>query len=339
MGAGIYFDFSLDKRGYIKRRESFDIEYKQNFQGGDNILKYIKSLVGMANNKGGQIIFGIQDSPHLPKGMTNNHFNETDPAKIDRLIREYFSQELIWHSNILEFNNGEFGQIIVKEAESKPILCKKNKDSLLREGAIYYRYRAETKEIEFAELKNLLDKEKEKEKLLWMQHIQKIAQLGPQNVSLFDTYKGEISVGNGKILLDKSILNKISFIKEGQFVEKEGSPTLRLIGNIEGLVDTNVTIESDKLYPLLTKDLQNRLSLNSREVQAIIWKLEIKTKKKFHTEIKLGSKSNPIHKYSENLVPVLQRIIDKNPDFLNQCKRDFSEFQKNMAKNKKANKR
>lgn len=49
------FSFELDKRNYIKRRESFDLEYKQSFQGGDNLIKYAKSLVGMANNKGGKL--------------------------------------------------------------------------------------------------------------------------------------------------------------------------------------------------------------------------------------------------------------------------------------------
>ena len=32
-------------------------------------LKYIKTLVGMANNKEGQIILGIQNSPHIPLGI------------------------------------------------------------------------------------------------------------------------------------------------------------------------------------------------------------------------------------------------------------------------------
>jgi predicted HTH transcriptional regulator len=36
----------------------------------------------MANNKGGQIIFGIQDKPRLPFGMTNDKFTNCDPAKI-----------------------------------------------------------------------------------------------------------------------------------------------------------------------------------------------------------------------------------------------------------------
>lgn len=318
------FEFELDKRGYIKKRESFDIEYKQNFQGGDNLLKYLKTLCGMANNKGGQIIFGIKDKPHIAIGMTNSKFRETDPANIDRLIREHFSQELIWHSNILEFDGKEFAQIWVQEAENKPILCKKNKDTILREAAVYYRYRAETKEIEFPELKNLLDKEKEKEKNLWMQHIQKIAQIGPQNVNLFDTYKGEISVGNGKILLDKSILEKINFIREGRFAEsnEDGLPTLKLVGEIEGLVEQRMSIPTDKLYPLFTKDLLERLSINSYDIKCILWKLSLKGNRKFHTEISSGKNSNSIHKYSESLVPLLKRMLNRD-DFLKQCRQEF----------------
>ncbi len=58
------FSFDLDNKGYIKKRESYNLEYKQNFQLGDNLVKYCKTLVGMANNKGGEIVFGIKNSPH-----------------------------------------------------------------------------------------------------------------------------------------------------------------------------------------------------------------------------------------------------------------------------------
>ena len=37
----------------------------------------------MANNKGGQIVFGVLNSPHIPAGMTNNRFLEVDPKDID----------------------------------------------------------------------------------------------------------------------------------------------------------------------------------------------------------------------------------------------------------------
>ncbi len=330
------FSFELDKRGYIKRRESFDIEYKQAFQGGDNLIKYAKSLIGMANNKGGQIIFGIKDSPHLPIGISIKKWQEIDPKKIDRIIRDYFSQEIQWSQEILEFDGKEFGCLSVQEAESKPIICSKNKDNYLREGAIYYRYRAETKEIEFSELRSVLEKEKEKEKLMWMRHIQKIAQIGPQNVSLFDTYKGEISVGDGKILLDKSIVDKLKFIQKGKFVEsdEEGFPTLRLIGDIEGLVDPTMVIESDRLFPLLTSDLKDRLKLNGYEIQCIIHKLNIKGNKKYHTAISNGKKSNPTHKYSEALIPLIERMLQRS-DFLKICREEYSKFNNEKAtKNK-----
>lgn len=163
--------FVLDNKGYIKKRESFDLEFKQNFQLGDNIIRYIKTLVGMANNKGGTIIFGIQDSPHIPIGMTNSRFKDEDPKNIDKVIREYFSQELIWKTDLYTLNNLEFGILHVDEAENKPIICKKNKNPIIREGAIYYRYRGETKEIEYPELKKIIDKEREKEKILWMKQI------------------------------------------------------------------------------------------------------------------------------------------------------------------------
>ena len=63
------FRFDVNERGYLRKHESFDLEYKESFYRGDDTLKYIKTLVGMANNKGGQIVFGVKNSPHVPLGM------------------------------------------------------------------------------------------------------------------------------------------------------------------------------------------------------------------------------------------------------------------------------
>ncbi len=330
--------FSINSSGYIKRRESFDLEFKQNFQLGDNIIKYIKTLVGMANNRGGKIVFGILNSPHIPAGMTNNKFNETDPAEIDKTIREYFSKELIWHSEVVRFREKDFGVISVEESEYKPIICKKNKGTLLREAAIYYRYRGESKEIEYPELQRIIDKEREKEQILWMQHIQQISMIGPKNVHLLDTFKGEISVGDGKILIEKDILDKIKFVKEGHFVETEGAPALKLIGNISGVLESGNSISPDILYPLFTKDLQDRLNLNSHDIQCVLWKLNIKGNKKYHLDTKTGKNSNFMNKYSEKLIPLLQRMIDR-PDFLETCRNDYKIEVSSKFKRKKKRKK
>jgi len=295
------FIYEIDSKGYLKKRESYNLEYKQNFQLGDSLLKYIKTLVGMANNKGGQIIFGVQNSPHIPLGMSNQKMIEMDPKDIDAKMREYFSPEIRWNMAFQDFEGKTFGMLSVEEAGVKPIVCKKNKSDILREGAIYYRYRGETKEIEYPELNQILEKEREKERLLWIKHIEKISMVGPRNAQILDTYNGEITFGDRKVLIDKSLIDKLTFIKEGHFTEKEGEglPTLKLVGTIDGLIDVdNAAIDPNAMYPLTTKQLQEALNVNSYQIQAIILYLDLKNKPKRHTEIKQGKKSNSIHKYA-----------------------------------------
>jgi hypothetical protein len=329
-------DFLLDHRGYIKNRESYNLEFKQNFQSGDNLIKIIKTMIGMANNKGGEIVFGIKDRPHLPIGMTNSRFHEVDPAEIDSKIREYFSSEIKWNSSTVTNNNKEFGILSISENDNKPIICKKNKDNVLREGAIYYRYRGQTKEIEYAELREILDKEKEKEKILWIKHIQKISIIGPRHVHLLDSFKGEITIGEGKILIDKNVIDKLHFIKEGHFSETNGEPTLKLIGDITGIADPELSVPADILYPLFSCDLQERLNLNSFAIQSIIWKLKIKGNPKYHTENKTGKRSSTVQKYSECLIPLLNRMLQR-PDFLNTCRTDYSAFLSSKRVKKRRN--
>lgn len=318
------FSFELDGRGYIKKRESFNLEYKQNFQLGDNLIKIIKTLVGMANNKGGQIIFGIQDSPHIPIGMTNQKFSNVDPKEIDTRIREYFAPEIKWNMVSQEFQGKQFGMLSVEEAIVKPIVCKKNKSDVLREGAIYYRYRGETKEIEYPELSRILEQEKEKERLLWIKHIEKISMVGPRNVHILDKYNGEISYGDRKVLMDKSLIDQLSFVLEGHFTDKEGEglPTLKLIGTIEGLIDVdNAAIDPNAMYPLTTKELQLKLNVNFYQMQAIIYSLDLKHKPKRHTEIKQGPNSNSIHKYSTSVIDAVEKLMEQRgrESFIQNC--------------------
>ena len=265
--------------------------------------------------------------------MKNNKFREIDPKEIDTLIRSYFSSEIRWHSEIVPFQDREFGLLTVEEQEEKPVLCKKQHAKLFREGAIYYRYRGETKEIEYSELKQLLEKEKEKERILWINNIQRIAMIGPKNVQLLDTYKGEIEVGEKKILIDKNLIDKIKFIQEGKFTEKdgEGIPTLKLVGEVEGFEMEKVLVKPDEAYPLLARDLAEKLGLNRYEVNAVLYANNVKGKTQYHAEITNGKIK--IHKYNERLVEVLKRYL-KNDSILSEC---CSKYQDYLKGKKKAN--
>ncbi len=325
------FKFQINSKGYLVNRESFDLEYKQSFHFGDSLIEYVRSMVGMANNRGGKVIFGIQDSPRKPIGLKNDKFATVDTTKINNVVSEYFSHEFDWEITSIEFNKLEFGIIEIKESENKPIVCKKTKQKFVREGAIYYRYRGETKEISYPELANILDKEKEKERKLWMSHIQKISDIGPQNVQFLDTYKGEMNVANEKILIDKSLLDQIKFIKEGQFVEKDGAPTLTLVGEISGVFDNGAILPNEISHPYQSSHFETEFGLSRYQVGCLIKKLDVQGNPKYHDPIKTG-KSSTTHKYSHALMSKIKTVLERYPNYVDgACK----EYQLHLKDNKK----
>lgn len=314
--------FETNAKGYIKQRESFDLEFKQSFHYGDSLALYCRSLVGMANNKGGEIIFGIKDRPREPIGLQNDKFENCDPNKINQFLSSFFSHEIHWKIETVELKGLSFGRISVEESNIKPVVCTSVYKNILREAAIYYRYRGETKEIEYPELAGILQVEREKEKLLWLKHVEKIGQVGPQNIHLIDTYNGEISTGRGKILLDKSIANELKFIREGEFSEKKGAPTLKLIGEISGMVDTASVPKTDFLYPYRFGNFKEQMGINNFQFRAILWKLQVKGNGKYHTEIST-SRASSTHKYSQAFLDRLKSILDRYPHWLNDTVEEF----------------
>lgn len=52
----------------IGTQEGYKVEYKQAF-GWGSMPEYARAMVAMANNKGGHIIFGINNKPHELIGL------------------------------------------------------------------------------------------------------------------------------------------------------------------------------------------------------------------------------------------------------------------------------
>lgn len=321
------FKIQLNQKGHLRRRESYDLEFKQAFHFGDSLLEYLRSLVGMANNRGGRIVFGIQDKPHLPIGLKNDKFAKLDPTKINAKLLECFSSDINYTINSFSWNGLEFGELVVAEASSKPIVCRKTCNNVLREGAIYYRYRGETKEIRYAELNALLQAEKDKEKALWMSHIEKIGSVGPRDVHILDTAKGELNIGDGSILVDQSVIDQIKFIREGEFVEKKGAPALKMVGEISGVVDADNVIYAESAYPFTTGHVLTECGINQYEFQALAWKYGFKNDVRFHTMVSTGKKSR-INKYSQVLIDFIRDEIRRDCRLVERAKKEYSASKK-----------
>ena len=220
--------------GTLFHRESQTLEFKLNFQFS-SMAKYLKTIAAFSNNQGGIILFGVSDSPRKPIGMSNDNFNLIDSEKITEFLEKYFAPEILWQMESYEIDGRQFGLFIITEAFDKPVICKSSADKV-KEGEIYYRYRGRSEKIKYPEIQKIFHEREEKQKLLWMEHIEQIAKIGPQNLSYIDLIRGEIPRKNGQnIVIDKSLLTSLKYVKEYESVEKEGAEALKIIGEIHGM--------------------------------------------------------------------------------------------------------
>ncbi|MCU7806828.1 MAG: ATP-binding protein [Candidatus Thiodiazotropha sp. (ex Semelilucina semeliformis)] len=219
--------------GHVKRHESTVVEYKANFSYGA-VTKYAKTMAAFANNRGGVIVFGVTNSPRVPKGMTNENWMKLDPAKLSGDLNQWFSPEIMFNLEDLVTEDGKrFAFIVVEESNNKPVIMQQNKGDILKDGDIYYRYNGRSTTIRHPELAEIISGVRRREQKLWMSHIQRISKIGVDKAAVFDPNDGLVKGSRGSFLISKELLPSLNFIKDGEFVEKEGSPTITLFGSAE----------------------------------------------------------------------------------------------------------
>ncbi len=215
----------------LTSRENSSLEFKQAFNWNNKSV-YAKTMAAFSNARGGYIVFGVKNKPREIVGLQNNNFDNTDPETITQFLNTTFSPEIHWEMNQQKIRGKSIGLIYVHESACKPVVCMRN-DSELKEAEIYYRYRGRSEKIKYSEMRTLLETARDKEKVLWMKHIEQIATVGVGNVGIFNPISGEVSGASGSFLISEELLPKLAFIKEGKFVETGGEPTLKLIGDVQ----------------------------------------------------------------------------------------------------------
>lgn len=260
------FAFHASIPNRIVARESSWLEFKESFNWLSKD-RYVKSMAAFANGRGGYLVFGVKNLPKELVGLQSDNFETTDEAKITGYLNSVFSPEIEYEKFTIQVNGKTVGIINVAQAKNKPVICIKN-DSELKESDIYYRYNAKSERIKYPELKNLLDRIKEEERKSWMEHFEKISKVGPVNAAVLDVVVGEISGRGGTLVIDKKLVQKLKFIKEGAFREK-GKPVLKLIGDVKPVSvivgrdgkrvvdDVSVQVTNDPTAPVVRLEEQD----------------------------------------------------------------------------------
>jgi len=245
-----------DARGYIKSRESAKLDFKQSFNWA-NAAEYTRTMVSFANNQGGYLIFGVKDKPRELLGLSGDSFEELTSEKISEYLRSCFSSTLDYEFETIELDGKKIGWIYTRSALAKPIICIKNSGKELKDGMIYYRNGARSEPIGSAELQQILAEQRQKETDRWMKLFENASKIGVENAAMLNLDNGVVSAPGGAIVIDEAILKDIKFIKEGEFNEKKGAPTLRIVGSVQagtGRVIEKI-VDPDIKYPLIAKEV------------------------------------------------------------------------------------
>jgi len=316
---------------YLYHREGQELEFKEQFNLA-GLADYFRDFAAFSNNRGGYLVFGVKDSPRVPYGMNEKSielFQKIDPEKISGYLLELFSSDIRWEQADFEIDGNFFGVFRIYEADSKPVIAKKDegKDQTLKNGDIYYRYGGRTQKIQYAELETIISKRVEQNNNQWLDLMSKIGKAGPQNAAILDTERALIEKDDARILvMDEELAGKIKFIKEGHFSEKEGAATLKLVGDVVPIdkveVIKRVKENLIKEYPLSAMELAQAVkdelpSSSQNKVWKIIKENGIKTNPDYSAYNFRNKKQEDEYKKSGTVPSVTPNIFNyKAVDFI-----------------------
>lgn len=268
------------KGKYLFHREGQTLEFKEqyNFAG---LAEYFRDFAAFSNNKGGYLVFGVTDSPRVATGISKkslNAFNKIDPERISGFLLDIFSSSISWEQAAFEFKGKHFGVFKIAVADVKPVIARKDegKDQAIRNGDIYFRYGGRTQRIQSAELESIINRRIEQTNKDWISHVKAIGVDGPRGSIVLKSEKSLTESNKARLVVDEGLAQKLKFIKEGEFDEKDGAITLKVVGDVVPVdtVEIEKVVKENlfKSYPLSAMELVGEVVKRAPGTkQAAIW--------------------------------------------------------------------
>jgi len=230
-----------DSTSILDLGETDIIECKLSFSW-NNRGEYARTFAGFSNNRGGYLLFGINNDTREVIGIPKGKLDDLDSAKISAFLNEKLSPSVRWDKRELNFVDKAVGAIYVWPAVHKPVICAHDHQNDLKEGDVYFRYVGQTTRIRYAELAMALAERDRALEQRWMEVFGKVAKAGANNIAILDTLSGELSGANASYLIDQSVLPSLTFLREGEFEEKKGATALKLVGTAQAIALPESTV-------------------------------------------------------------------------------------------------
>lgn len=219
--------------------EHEECECKRDFDP-KKITSIVRAVAALANNKGGYIFFGVSNSGYQVKGISDV-FSQIDIVQIIEKVKAHLSPTpSISLKDIIEFDGRCVGFLHVAKYQNPPIIVYRDGDGL-NEGEILFRYPGQSSRIKFGDLHAILEERDRRAQLALANAAEKIADIGTGNAMILDTNRNVLEAKGHSILIDQKLAESLKFVKEGEFDERLGAPTLKLVGEV-----TPVTVKGAK---------------------------------------------------------------------------------------------
>lgn len=191
----------------------------------------VRAIAAMANNCGGTILLGVEDKSGRVVGLSDDSFAKMDLVKLTSAVKAHLQPTPTFLKGVFNLGGHEIGFIDVQAHPDKPVIVYRQGDRL-EDGAILFRYPAESANIKFGDLRTLLDDRDAQRLRALAQATRRIAEIGPENAAVVSTLDGSVSVGERPLVIDKDLLDRVNLIREGHFDEIDGGPALKILGEI-----------------------------------------------------------------------------------------------------------
>ncbi|MGY8710479.1 ATP-binding protein [Bradyrhizobium sp. 18BD] len=199
-------------------------------QPADSFSKSLRAIAGLANNKGGYLLFGVTDGSFQADGLADETFAKCDVGVINRVLASSLDPVPYVTKATIELAGKSVGVLYVEKHDHGPIVAIKNVGQDVKEGGIYFRYVGETRLIKPGELRQIIAAREQRAIAAFSARMGRVA-TGKE--ATIDLDSGEVAGTSGKFVIDKSLLPNIQFVREGDFSQTKGKPALRLIGDVE----------------------------------------------------------------------------------------------------------
>lgn len=245
-------NYFIVSENIIRQKESSEIEFKESFHSPKHKDKKLhKWIASFANSNGGLIIYGVRNNGELC-GLKDDRFKDFDTKDLSSELIEYFAPEIKFEVFIKNIEGFDLGFLYIYKSVERPVVAIKTANNNIQESDIFYRYPGQSKTIAYGDLRSIIEERSNSLNERWMSLISSIATIGVENVGLLNIDNGELLGSNNKLLIPEELLDKIKFINEGHFVENEGAPALKLIGDVLPVDSTKIIQLIEKKYQIIT---------------------------------------------------------------------------------------